>query len=112
MSRITFGVYASSFAANMSVKQNAADLTHKYPLAARAVDESFYVNDGLTGANSTEAAIELQKQLQDLFSQGVFVLHKWNSSVLQYSSTLLQSSMIRRSCTPSLTLNPTRKRLA
>ena len=76
MTRIMFGVSASSFAANMSVKQNAADLAHKYPLAARAVDESFYVDDGLTGADSTEAAIELQKQL---FSKGGFLLHRWNS---------------------------------
>ena len=60
MTRVTFGVSASSFAVNMSVKQNAADLAHKYPLAARAVDESFYIDDGLTGADFTEEAVELQ----------------------------------------------------
>ena len=80
MTRVTFGVSASSFAVNMSVRHNAADLAHKYPLAAKAVDESFYVDDGLTGADSTKEAIELQKQLQDLFSQGGFLLRKWNSS--------------------------------
>ena len=36
MTRITFGVSASSFAANMSVKQNAADYKIHYPLAARS----------------------------------------------------------------------------
>ena len=40
MTRVTFGVLAS-FVANMCVKQNAVDLTSKYPLAARVVDESF-----------------------------------------------------------------------
>ena len=65
---------------NMSVRHNAADLAHKYPLTAKAVDESFYVDDGLTGADSTKEAIEIQKQLQDLFSQGGFLLRKWNSS--------------------------------
>ena len=34
MTRLTFGVSASSFAANMAVKRNAMDLCHKYPLAA------------------------------------------------------------------------------
>ena len=68
MTRVTFGVSTSSFAANMSVRLNATDLAHKYPLAAKAVDESFYVDDGVTGADSTEERIELQKQLQDLFS--------------------------------------------
>ena len=95
MTRVTFGVSASSFAANMSVRKNAADLAHKYPLTAKAVDESFYVDDGLTGADSTKEVIELQKQLQDLFSQGGFLLHKWNSTdpaVLQHSRNRSKTS--------------------
>ncbi len=46
--RMTFGVSASSFAANMTVKQNAIDHATNYPLAANAVNCSFYVDDGLT----------------------------------------------------------------
>ena len=80
MTRVTFGISASSFAANMSVKQNAADLHHQYPLAAAAVDQSFYVDDALTGADSVDGAIELQGQLHCLFSDGCFLLRKWNSS--------------------------------
>ena len=76
-----FGVSASSFAANMSVKQNTLNHALDYPLAADAVHRSFYVDDGLTGANSTDKATELQRQLQDLFAQGGFLLHKWNSSI-------------------------------
>lgn len=46
MTRVTFGVSASSFAANMSIKQNAIDFAHEYPSAAKAADqESFYVDD-------------------------------------------------------------------
>ena len=80
MTRLTFGVSASCFAANMAVKQNAIDLSHKYPLAAEAVLNSFYVDDGLTGANDVETAIVLRHQLQDLFYSGGFLLRKWNSS--------------------------------
>ena len=80
MTRVTFGVCASSFAANMCVKQNALDHAHQYPLAVRAVEESFYVDDALTRADSREEAIQLQKQLQDLFTCGGFLLRKWNSS--------------------------------
>ena len=93
MTRVTFGVSASSFAANMSVKQNALDLALEYPQAAVAVEKLFYVDDGLTGANSIEEAIELQKQLQDLFSKGGFLLRKWNSNqpaVLQHISSELK----------------------
>ena len=87
MTRVTFGVSASSFAANMSIKQNAANFTFQYPLAVKAVNESFYVDDGLTGTDSIEEAIELQGHIQSLFSQAGFTLHKWNSSethVLQH----------------------------
>ena len=59
MTRITFGVSASSFAANMAVKQNTLDYATEYPLAAKCVHTSFYVDDGLTGADSAQEAIEL-----------------------------------------------------
>ena len=82
MTRVTFGISASSFAANMSVKQNAVDFGTEYPLAAKAVDESFYVDDCLSGSDTIEEAIKLRQQLQDLFSRAGFLLRKWHSSEL------------------------------
>ena len=82
MTRVTFGVSASSFATNMSVKQNAIDFGTEYPLAARAVNESFYVDDCLSGADTIDEAVELQQQLQGLFSKAGFLLRKWHSSEL------------------------------
>ena len=79
MKRVTFGVSASSFAANMAVKQNAEELSGQFPLAAQAVQSSFYVDDGLTGANDIPTAIQLRQQLQEMFSQAKFELKKWNS---------------------------------
>ena len=61
------------FRANRAAKQNATDLV-EFPLAFDAMIKSFYVDDALTGADSIEQAIELRKQLQDLFSRGVFLL--------------------------------------
>ena len=80
MTRVMFGVAASSFAANMAVKQNAADFSLEFPAAAKAVNESFHVDDGLVGADSIEGAISLQRQLQVLFDHGGFTLRKWNCS--------------------------------
>ena len=94
MTRVTFGVSASSFVANMSVKQNALDFSLEYPQAVTAVEKS-YVDDGLTGADSVEEALQLQKQLQELFSRGGFLLRKWNSSetiILQYITPELRDS--------------------
>ncbi len=81
MTRVTFGVASSSFAANMSVKQNAFDHAGDFPLAAAAVHNSFYVDDGLVGADTLSEAVCLQKQLQSLFGLAGFLLRKWKASV-------------------------------
>ena len=80
MARVTFGVAASCFAANMAVKHNAIQHEQQFPLAAQAVKEAFYVDDGLTGADNTVEAIHLREELQQLFNKGHFTLRKWNSS--------------------------------
>ena len=80
MTRLTFGVSASSFAANMAVKQNAIEHAQEFPLAADVVQKGFYVDDCLTGTDDPESALILQRQLTDLFSRGGFILRKWNSS--------------------------------
>ena len=62
MTQATFGVFASPFAANMAVRQNAIDHASEFPLAVEAVFNSFYVGDGLIGAGSKDEVIILQKQ--------------------------------------------------
>ena len=74
MTRVTFGVSASSFAANMAVKQNAIDFATEFPNAAKMVDKSLYVDDCLTGADSIAEATKLQSELHSLFSKGGFLL--------------------------------------
>ena len=80
MTRLTFGVSASPFAANMALKQNALDFQQEYPRAAQPALNCFYVDDGLVGADSVEDAICLQDELQHLFSAGGFTLKKWKTS--------------------------------
>lgn len=64
MTRVTFGISASSFAANMCVSHNARDFAMKYPLAS-----SIYVDDCLAGAETAEEAIHLQTELCNLILQ-------------------------------------------
>ena len=64
----------------MAIKQNAIDFAQEFPLAARAVEKSFYVDDCLTGADEIKTATSLHSQLQGLFARGDFLLHKWNSN--------------------------------
>ena len=80
MTRVTFGVSASSFAANMAIKQNAIEHAQEFPLAAEVAQKCFYVDDCLTGAHDSESALVLQQQLTSLLACGGFLLRKWNSS--------------------------------
>ena len=80
MTCVTFNVSASNFAANMSICHNAIQLALKYPQVVHVVKNSFYVDDGLTGADTIAEANTLQQQLQSAFAKGGFHLCKWNSS--------------------------------
>ena len=61
MTKLTFGISSSSFIANMCIKQNALNHAHEFILAVKSIKESFYVDDGLTGADNIQSAVELQK---------------------------------------------------
>ena len=61
---------------NMSVKQNSIDYMSEFPVAAKMVTESFYVQDGLVGADSIEEAVILRNEMQELFAHGRFLLCK------------------------------------
>ena len=51
MTRLTFGVCASSFAADIVLRQNTIDHSRNHPQASQVVLKSFYVDDRLTGAD-------------------------------------------------------------
>ena len=52
MTRLTFGVSASSFEANMALRQNVLDHFETNPQAERTALEFFYVDNGLMGADT------------------------------------------------------------
>ena len=79
MTHVTFGVSASSFAANMAVRQNSLDHALEFLKAATVVEQGFYV-DCLTGADTIAEVADIHRQLLDLFAKGGFLLRKWNSS--------------------------------
>ena len=63
--RVTFGVSASSFAANMAVKQNATEYAQEFPLAADVIWKCFYVDNCLTGADNPNSALILQHNMYE-----------------------------------------------
>ena len=51
-----------------------------YPIAAKAIQNNFYMDDSIKSVETPEEAIEVFNQLQPLLSQHGFELKKWISS--------------------------------
>ena len=80
MSRVTFGVTCSPFLAVKTLQQTATDFGKDYPAAQMHLNQSFYVDDLLGGADSIEEAKALYKQLAAILLKGGFTLRKYRSS--------------------------------
>lgn len=74
---VTYGTASAPFLATRALQQLAEDEKSKYPLAARITKRDFYVDDLLSGADSIQEALDLQKQLVEMLECGGFELHKW-----------------------------------
>uniref|UniRef100_A0A182MIR3 Uncharacterized protein n=1 Tax=Anopheles culicifacies TaxID=139723 RepID=A0A182MIR3_9DIPT len=80
LQRVTFGLTPSSFLATRVLKQLAIDEGDSFPRAKTALQEDFYVDDFLGGANTEEEARRLSEELIELMAKGGFHLQKWNSN--------------------------------
>lgn len=77
LTTVTFGLTPSSF---LAIQQLANDVKESHPLASDALLNGFYVDDLVYGANSTQKALDIQKQLKESLSSAGFTLRKWASN--------------------------------
>ena len=80
MTRVTFGVAASPYLAVKVLLQAAKDFAGSLPNAKFHLETSFYVDDFMGGAATTEEAITLYHDLRAVLEQAGFHLKKWRSS--------------------------------
>ncbi|XP_067129093.1 uncharacterized protein [Centruroides vittatus] len=77
---VTYGTTPAPFLATRTLHQLADDEGDNFPLASKAIIRDFYVDDLLSGAQSTEECQLLVDQLTALMTKGGFVLRKWTSN--------------------------------
>lgn len=77
---VTYGTASAPFLATRVLKQLADDERTEFPEAAEILINDFYVDDLISGANSTEEARIRRKQLDSLLNRGGFQLRKWASN--------------------------------
>lgn len=80
LNTVTYGTSAASFLAIRALRQLAYDNINQYPQAAEIILRDFYVDDLLSGADSIEEALTIQKQIIQILQQGCFELRKWISN--------------------------------
>lgn len=80
---VTYGLAPAPYLAMRVLKQLAHDEGHAFPRAAAVVENSFYVDDTLFGADDLNVLRDTRNQLIDLMNRG-FQLRQWatNSSEL------------------------------
>lgn len=77
---VTYGTSSASYLATKALQQLAIDEAARYPLASAVTLSDFYVDDLMTGCDSVEEALVLQKQLLAMMASGGFTLSKWASN--------------------------------
>ncbi len=82
-----FGAVSSPGCANYGLRYLANEYSQSHTLGAQFITRDFYVDDGVTSAETVEKAIQLTKEARELCAKGGLRLHKFVSN----DNTVLQS---------------------
>ncbi|XP_055590966.1 uncharacterized protein LOC129743049 [Uranotaenia lowii] len=80
MNTVTYGTKPAPFLATRALKQLAIDERENYSKAAQVLLNDVYMDDVITGADTTEEAITLRQELDSIMKAGGFLLRKWASN--------------------------------
>ena len=78
--RHVFGAKSSPTCKNYTLKRVGLDNEKEYPIAAKAIQNNFYMDDFIKSVETSEEAIEVFNQLQPLLSRHGFELKKRTSN--------------------------------
>ena len=79
-SRVVFGTSSSPFLAQFVLQQHAEKNKDPYPLAAYTIENATYMDDSMDSAVDDQQAIELYRQLKELYEKADMHPHKWLSN--------------------------------
>lgn len=75
--RVLFGVNASPFLLAATIKAHIEKYAEQYPDTVRILDNSFYVDDFVTGEDTVESAFHLSKTAAKIMNEAGMNLRKW-----------------------------------
>ena len=101
--RVVFGLNASPFLLNGTIRHHLAKLEKQDPAFVRKMLESFYVDDLVSGENSSAEAYALFQKARDRMAQGGFNLRKWLTNDAQLRDKISAAINAKRDCVGELT---------
>ncbi len=84
--RALFGLVQSPFLLAATLKQHLNSLRGKYPEEIKEIEKSLYVDDIITGGETTDEVLCLKQKTITVFEEAKFQLHKWHSNEPQLES--------------------------
>ena len=85
--RALFGLTCSPFLLGGVLDQHLHSWENKFPEVVAALRKSLYVDDLLNGGQTVQQARERKSTAIEIFDDAKFVLHKWNSNVIELEDT-------------------------
>ncbi len=76
LTTVTYGTTSASFQVIRTLKQLTEDEKPNFPIASAVLKKELYVDDLLSGSNTTENAINLKRNLTTLLAKGGFDITK------------------------------------
>ncbi|XP_076302125.1 uncharacterized protein LOC143220345, partial [Lasioglossum baleicum] len=100
LTTVTYGLTCAPYLAIRTLLQLAKDEGARFPIGATLLQESTYVDDILSGADTTYEALQVQKSIIGLCRAGGFTLKKWNANRSALLSKLPSDSLATSSSLP------------
>ncbi|GFX55405.1 integrase catalytic domain-containing protein [Trichonephila clavipes] len=102
LTTVTYGTVSAPYLATRTLKQLAMDEANNFPLAAPVVLSDCYMDGILSGSESIEKVIELQRQLIEMFKAAGMHLHKWCENLPEITSNLQEYAFLESEETKAL----------
>jgi hypothetical protein len=83
LTTVTYGTASAPYLATRVLKQLAIDEGDRLPLAKEVMLRDFYVDDVMSGTNSTQSTIQTRDELIAMASSGGLQLRKWSSNLAE-----------------------------
>ncbi|KMQ88603.1 hypothetical protein RF55_11885 [Lasius niger] len=92
LNTVTYGTTAASFLVIRCLEQLASECEEENPRIAKIIRRDFYVDDLLSGGESTEEIMSTAKEINKVLSGGCFELRKWNSNSSEFRERFMDTN--------------------